>query len=99
MGSYWIGLNCSSLYMFTSLLPITNNYNNSRFGQGVINSMTYLGYQVSLVVRGLSFRSDDRGLNPAPTTGGHLRSQVALCDVGTHQPVVTMDCLHLVTGR
>ena len=33
------------------------------------------GYQVSLVVSRSSSRSDDRGLNPAPTTGGHLRSQ------------------------
>ena len=36
----------------------------------------YLGYQVSLVVSGSSSRSDDRGSNPAPTTGGHLRSRV-----------------------
>ena len=38
-------------------------------------SDTY-GYQVSLVVSGSSSRSDERGSNPAPTAGGHLRSRV-----------------------
>ena len=61
-----------------------------------------LTHQVSLVFSGSSSRSDDRGSNPASTTGGHLRSRVrqgaligtsALCDAGTHQPEVALDCL------
>ena len=41
------------------------------------NALVWIsGYQVSLVVSRSSSQSDDRGLNPAPTTGGHLRSRV-----------------------
>ena len=55
--------------------PPTNN-NKVRwwwlFDTGLLD-----GYQVSLVVSGSSSQSDDgEGANPAPTTGGQLRSRV-----------------------
>ena len=42
----------------------------------MIYQTIHQGYKVSLVVGGSSSRSDDRGSNPSPTTGGHLRSRV-----------------------
>ena len=59
------------------------------------------------MVSGLSSRSDDRGLNPASTAGGHLRNRVrlqafmgtsTLCGVGSHLSVVALDCFYPVTG-
>ena len=50
------------------------------------------------MVSGSSSRYEDKGSNP----GGHLGALMgtsALCDEGTHQPVVALDCLHPVTGR
>ena len=43
---------------------------------GLADLLSCYGYQVSSVVSGLSSRSDNWGLNPASTTGEHLRSRV-----------------------
>ena len=53
-------------------------------------------------------RYDNQDSNPAPTNGGHLRSRIqeeahmgtsALCDAGSHQPVVALDCFYPVPAR
>ena len=36
MGSNWIDLKCSSLYVVTSLLPIKTKYNNSSLGASLV---------------------------------------------------------------
>ena len=50
---------------------------------------------------------DNRDSNPAHTNWGHLRSRIqeealmgtsALCDVGSHQPLMGLDCLYPVTA-
>ena len=60
-------------------------------------------YQVSLEVSGSSSRSDDQGFESHADHWRCMRSRVrqrapmgtkASCDVGTHRPVVALDCLY-----
>ena len=60
-----------------SKLVITVNWFSAYINRKAVhNALHTIGYQVTLEVSRLSSQSDDRGLNPAPTTGGHLRSRV-----------------------
>ena len=63
--------------LFTLITNSCTSYNLNDYIYIYIYVFTFIYiYQVSLVVSGSSSQSDDRGSNPAPTTGGHLRSRV-----------------------
>ena len=48
MRGKWIDLKCSSLYVFTSLPPIKNNYNNSRLGTGCLHMSNHWAILLAL---------------------------------------------------